>query len=72
MFAKYEKSSSRTTDTVDSFIRNNIEKQFMYIQMEFCEKSTLRTAIDKGLFRDTDRTWRLFREIVEGNSVKWS
>ncbi|XP_034249523.1 eIF-2-alpha kinase GCN2 isoform X2 [Thrips palmi] len=42
------------------------EIQFMYIQMEFCEKSTLRTAIDEGLCRDETRVWRLFREIVEG------
>lgn len=38
----------------------------MYIQMEFCEKSTLRTAIDNDLFLDKDRVWRLFREIIEG------
>jgi translation initiation factor 2-alpha kinase 4 len=42
------------------------EIQFMYIQMEFCEKSTLRTAIDNGLYEDEERIWRLFREIVEG------
>lgn len=42
------------------------EIQFMYIQMEFCEKSTLRTAIDNGLHEDEERIWRLFREIVEG------
>ncbi|CAL8138262.1 unnamed protein product [Orchesella dallaii] len=42
------------------------EAQYMYIQMEFCEKSTLRTAIDDNLYEDLDRTWRLFREIVEG------
>ncbi|XP_063976876.1 eIF-2-alpha kinase GCN2 isoform X2 [Diachasmimorpha longicaudata] len=42
------------------------EIQFMYIQMEFCEKSTLRTAIDNSLFEDEERVWRLFREIVEG------
>lgn len=42
------------------------EIQFMYIQMEFCEKSTLRTAIDNGLYEDEERYWRLFREIVEG------
>lgn len=42
------------------------EIQFMYIQMEFCEKSTLRTAIDAELHKDADRVWRLFREIVEG------
>lgn len=38
----------------------------MFIQMEFCEKSTLRTAIDNGLYEDEERVWRLFREIVEG------
>lgn len=38
----------------------------MYIQMEFCEKSTLRTAIDSELYKDKERYWRLFREIVEG------
>ncbi|XP_012285402.1 eIF-2-alpha kinase GCN2 [Orussus abietinus] len=42
------------------------EIQFMYIQMEFCEKSTLRTAIDNGLYEDEERMWRLFREMVEG------
>ncbi|CAL7948676.1 unnamed protein product [Xylocopa violacea] len=42
------------------------EIQFMYIQMEFCEKSTLRTAIDARLYEDQERVWRLFREIVEG------
>ncbi|KAI8044028.1 hypothetical protein M5D96_000177 [Drosophila gunungcola] len=42
--------------------------QVMYIQMEFCEKCTLRTAIDDNLFNDTDRLWRLFREIAEGLS----
>ena len=41
--------------------------QFMYIQMEYCEKSTLRTAIDlSDLYLDKIRIWRLFREIVEG------
>jgi eukaryotic translation initiation factor 2-alpha kinase 4 len=34
--------------------------------MEFCEKSTLRDCIDAGLYRDTNRVWQLFREIVEG------
>ncbi|XP_028967495.1 eIF-2-alpha kinase GCN2 [Galendromus occidentalis] len=40
--------------------------QFMFIQMEFCEKQTLRNAIDADLHRETDRMWRLFREIIEG------
>ncbi|XP_055597688.1 eIF-2-alpha kinase GCN2 [Uranotaenia lowii] len=44
------------------------EMLYMYIQMEFCEKSTLRTAIDSDLYQDVDRVWRLFREIAEGLS----
>ncbi|KAH8383572.1 hypothetical protein KR009_009336, partial [Drosophila setifemur] len=44
------------------------QMQVMYIQMEFCEKCTLRTAIDDNLFEDSDRLWRLFREIAEGLS----
>ncbi|XP_028168706.1 eIF-2-alpha kinase GCN2 [Ostrinia furnacalis] len=40
--------------------------QVLYIQMEFCEKHTLRQAIDNGLSQEHFRAWRLFREIVEG------
>ncbi|KPI92054.1 Eukaryotic translation initiation factor 2-alpha kinase 4 [Papilio xuthus] len=38
----------------------------LYIQMEFCEKHTLRQAIDGGLHEDPVRAWRLFREVLEG------
>ncbi|XP_054720809.1 eIF-2-alpha kinase GCN2-like [Uloborus diversus] len=54
-----------TTDS-DSSKSTSKVRQFMYIQMEFCEKSTLRTAIDNGLHNDVSLVWRLFREIVEG------
>ncbi|CAH1982227.1 unnamed protein product [Acanthoscelides obtectus] len=66
------KSSSSSVDNKDSeavdITSPEIVKQidFMYIQMEFCEKSTLRTAIDDNLYLNEDRMWRLFREIVEG------
>ena len=33
----------------------------MYIQMEFCDKQTLRNAIDGGLYKDAARVWRMFR-----------
>nr|KAJ3420974.1 hypothetical protein HK105_004812 [Polyrhizophydium stewartii] len=36
----------------------------LYIQMEYCEKQTLRDVIDRGL--DVDEAWRLFRQILEG------
>ncbi|KAM6359838.1 eIF-2-alpha kinase GCN2 isoform 9-T15 [Alca torda] len=39
---------------------------YLYIQMEYCEKSTLRDTIDQGLYEDTSRLWRLFREILDG------
>ncbi|NXU52113.1 E2AK4 kinase, partial [Turnix velox] len=39
---------------------------YLYIQMEYCEKSTLRDTIDQGLYEDTNRLWRLFREILDG------
>ncbi|XP_044021678.1 eIF-2-alpha kinase GCN2 isoform X2 [Siniperca chuatsi] len=38
----------------------------LYIQMEYCEKSTLRDTIDQGLHQDQNRLWRLFREILDG------
>lgn len=34
--------------------------------MEFCEKSTLRQAIDNNLYQDMNRVWRYFREVLEG------
>ncbi|KAM3917996.1 eIF-2-alpha kinase GCN2 [Leptodactylus fuscus] len=39
---------------------------YLYIQMEYCEKSTLRDTIDQGLYLDNNRLWRLFREILDG------
>uniref|UniRef100_A0A4W4DZN3 non-specific serine/threonine protein kinase n=1 Tax=Electrophorus electricus TaxID=8005 RepID=A0A4W4DZN3_ELEEL len=36
------------------------------LQMEYCEKSTLRDTIDQGLYEDCSRLWRLFREILDG------
>ena len=57
-------------DEVDES-RNKKEKkmqlQFLYIQMEYCDKQTLRSAIDEGtLYKDSKRLWRMFREIIEG------
>lgn len=46
--------------------RKSANVRVMYIQMEFCEKSTLKLAIEEGLYKDQSRMWRLFREIVEG------
>ncbi|XP_070440353.1 eIF-2-alpha kinase GCN2 isoform X4 [Equus przewalskii] len=52
----HESEPSATTEAV----------HYLYIQMEYCEKSTLRDTIDQGLYQDTVRLWRLFREILDG------
>lgn len=36
--------------------------------MEFCDGKTLKDLIENGLYKDTDRVWQLFREILQGLS----
>ncbi|XP_026643675.1 eIF-2-alpha kinase GCN2 isoform X2 [Microtus ochrogaster] len=67
------KSQNQAEECNDKDSRQEIEPavtteavHYLYIQMEYCEKSTLRDTIDQGLFRDTSRLWRLFREILDG------
>lgn len=43
-------------------------RSILYIQMEFCEKQTLRDIIRRGLNDDPEEYWRLFRQILEGLS----
>ncbi|KMP03056.1 serine/threonine-protein kinase gcn2 [Coccidioides immitis RMSCC 2394] len=38
----------------------------LYIQMEYCEKHTLRDLIRDGLHENVDASWRLFRQILDG------
>ena len=49
------------TDRSEPEEKKEIEIRFMYIQMEFCDKQTLRSAIDAGMYKDTQRVWRMFR-----------
>ena len=49
-----------------SVAKSSVPNVVLFIQMEYCENSTLRTCIDQGLFQDQERVWRLFRELVEG------
>ncbi|GAB1604506.1 eIF-2-alpha kinase GCN2-like [Argonauta hians] len=41
------------------------ETRFLYIQMEYCEKKTLRLYIDKKANKNIDEIWRLLGEIVD-------
>ncbi|XP_068195813.1 eIF-2-alpha kinase GCN2 [Antennarius striatus] len=54
-----------TTESPDSE-RSPLVAHYLYIQMEYCEKSTLRDTIDQSLYQDQNRLWRLFREILDG------
>ncbi|XP_055719045.1 eIF-2-alpha kinase GCN2 [Salvelinus fontinalis] len=54
-----------TIDSTDSE-RPQLIAHYLYIQMEYCEKSTLRDTIDQGLHQDNSRLWRFFREILDG------
>ncbi|KAH3984410.1 non-specific serine/threonine protein kinase [Parastagonospora nodorum] len=41
-------------------------RSILYIQMEFCEKQTLRDLIRRGLYDEPEEYWRLFRQMLEG------
>ncbi|KAH0562566.1 hypothetical protein GP486_002750 [Trichoglossum hirsutum] len=41
-------------------------KSTLYIQMEYCEKHTLRDLLRQGLASNMDDGWRLFQQILEG------
>lgn len=43
-----------------------VTKSTLFIQMEYCERRTLRGLINKGLHENMDEVWRLFRQILEG------
>ncbi|KAG5266200.1 hypothetical protein AALO_G00250890 [Alosa alosa] len=66
-----EEPSNRRGPEGDTTESSDAEKplliaHYLYIQMEYCERSTLRDTIDQGLHLDCSRLWRLFREILDG------
>jgi translation initiation factor 2-alpha kinase 4 len=42
------------------------ERTTLYIQMEYCENRTLRHLIKDDLYKDRDKSWNLFRQILDG------
>ncbi|KAL8730589.1 MAG: hypothetical protein Q9181_004602 [Wetmoreana brouardii] len=38
----------------------------LYIQMEYCEKQTLRDVIKSGIQANAEEAWRYFRQILQG------
>lgn len=50
-------------------VENKCVRQFktvLYIQMDFCERLTLRDLIRRDLYKDTEMIWRLFRQTLDG------
>ncbi|KAF2630302.1 kinase-like protein [Macroventuria anomochaeta] len=52
--------------TASGTFASRLTRSILYIQMEFCEKQTLRDLIRRGLYEDPEEYWRLFRQILEG------
>ncbi|XP_018545619.1 eIF-2-alpha kinase GCN2 isoform X2 [Lates calcarifer] len=64
--SQVESNKRPVTNTTESTDSEPFIAHYLYIQMEYCEKSTLRDTIDHGLHQDQNRLWRLFREILDG------
>ncbi|XP_028251384.1 eIF-2-alpha kinase GCN2 [Parambassis ranga] len=64
--SQVEPSKRPATDATESDSDRQLVAHYLYIQMEYCEKSTLRDTIDHDLHQDQNRLWRLFREILDG------
>ncbi|VDN04109.1 unnamed protein product [Thelazia callipaeda] len=58
-------SSTSPSNTLDA--APELPLRILFIQMEYCEKSTLRNLIDSNkLLKNSRQVWRLFREILLG------
>jgi translation initiation factor 2-alpha kinase 4 len=56
-----EQDDEEDQATKEQQTKRIIQINTLYIQMEFCEKKTLRDSIDSGLYRETSKVWRMFR-----------
>jgi translation initiation factor 2-alpha kinase 4 len=52
--------------TMSNSTPHRLVRSVLYIQMEFCEKQTLRDLIRRGLYDEPEEYWRLFRQMLEG------
>ncbi|KAL9000043.1 MAG: hypothetical protein Q9169_001288 [Polycauliona sp. 2 TL-2023] len=46
--------------------RPDLVNNTLYIQMEYCEKKTLRDVIKSGIDDNVDEAWRYLRQILQG------
>ncbi|GAB5588590.1 eukaryotic translation initiation factor 2-alpha kinase [Umbelopsis nana] len=63
LVARKGRRSASKTNTSSEESKRSSKMRVLYIQMEYCEKKTLRDIIDEGI--DEQEGWRLFRQILE-------
>ncbi|KAI9887799.1 MAG: hypothetical protein M1823_000321 [Watsoniomyces obsoletus] len=44
------------------------KRAILYIQMEYCEKKTLRDLLQQGIAHEVERCWQMLRQVLEGLS----
>ncbi|KAI9760202.1 MAG: hypothetical protein M4579_001818 [Chaenotheca gracillima] len=64
--SKEDENNLKLKRTVSDTRSQRSARSILYIQMEYCEKHTLRDLIKRGLYDDIEESWRLFRQILEG------
>ncbi|ORX52231.1 hypothetical protein BCR36DRAFT_582732 [Piromyces finnis] len=58
-------STNKNEPSLKSEPKTDIPYKMLYIQMQYCEKKTLRNVIDEGLLTE-EETWKYFRQLLEG------
>ncbi|KAF1813189.1 Serine/threonine-protein kinase, partial [Eremomyces bilateralis CBS 781.70] len=58
--------ASRSPKQFRRFDKSRNVKTTLYIQMEYCERRTLRDIIRKDISENSDECWKLFRQVLEG------
>ncbi|RCH92872.1 hypothetical protein CU098_002849, partial [Rhizopus stolonifer] len=61
---KQPKNKKKSHEKDSDGLKPHYRTRVLYIQMEYCEKKTLRDVIDEGI--EEQEAWRLFRHILEG------
>ncbi|KAL6618007.1 kinase-like domain-containing protein [Neocallimastix sp. 'constans'] len=57
--------SSNSNGLSKSESKPDMPYKMLYIQMQYCEKKTLRNVIDEGLLTE-EESWKYFRQLLEG------
>ncbi|EDV29467.1 uncharacterized protein TRIADDRAFT_51839 [Trichoplax adhaerens] len=53
-------------DEDDAECEDDDSDEFIVDKMEYCEKNNLRTVIDEGIYKNEEKLWQYFGEIVQG------